>query len=252
MHAAVKPQTRPTHNLLLRAMSPEVLDRLRPNLRPIRFDLGQTLYRPGQALRYVYFPLDAIVSNVHLSADGNTVSVGLIGREGIVGMSSFLSGREPSVEALVIGAGHALRLRRTALDREFERGGAFQHTLLRFTQAFIAQMGQVAMCNRRHSVEQQFCTWLLFCLERSSSNELQLTQELISHLLGVRREGVTRAALKLKRDGLIEYKHGRLTVLDSARLRGFACECHRVVENAYRTLLSGEMLPAGDAEAKII
>jgi CRP-like cAMP-binding protein len=234
-----------THNELLAGLPGEAKERLRSHLKKVRLETDQTLFRPGQALRYVYFPLDAIVTNLHQTTDGHTVSVGVIGHEGIVGMASFLSGRESSVETLVIGAGEALRLRRQALEDEFVRGGEFQRALLRFTQAFIAQMGQVAMCNRRHSVEQQICTWLLFCLERNASNELQLTQEMLSHLLGVRREGVTRAALKLKRDGIIEYTHGRLKVVDPARLQALACECHRVVKSAYKTLLSRPTMATG-------
>ncbi|MGH8273981.1 MAG: Crp/Fnr family transcriptional regulator [Gammaproteobacteria bacterium] len=223
-------------NRLLAALPDAVRERLRPDLIPVTLEFGRTLYRVGETLRHVYFPLDAVVSRLYRAADGFTVSVGLIGCEGIVGLASFLGGYETTAETLVIGAGTALRLDRRALEREFERGDAFQETMLSFTHAFIAQTGQIAVCNRHHTLAQQLCFWLLLYFDRVASNELRLTQELLGELLGVRREGVTRAALELKRDGLLDYRRGRITILDPSGIRALACECYHIVHNAYETL----------------
>ncbi len=225
------------YNGLLAGLPDETCRRLSPGLKPVTLEFGRTLYRPGQPLRYVYFPLDSLISKLYFLANGNTSGIGVIGREGIVGVSSFLSGNETTAEAIVIKTGQALRLGAHELAREFEGDPAFRQTLLNFTQAFMTQMGQVATCNRHHTTEQQLCRWLLTCLDRLSSNELRITQELIAHLLGVRREGITRAALKLRQNGLLGYSRGRITVLDVPRMEQLACECYRVVRNAYETLL---------------
>lgn len=228
-------------NRLLAALPGEVHERLRPAIRTVALESGDILYSPREKLRYVYFPLDAVVSKIYLSSDGKTTALGVVGREGLVGISAFLAGLETTTEARVIMPGAALRLRARALGAEFERGGPFQEALLAFTQAFVAQTGQIAVCNRHHSVEQQLCFWLLLYLERASSNELRITQELLAELLGVRREGVTRAALKLKAAGILDYKHGTLKVLDRERLKSLSCECYYIIHRVYDTMLPAEI-----------
>ncbi|MDN5864249.1 MAG: Crp/Fnr family transcriptional regulator, partial [Gammaproteobacteria bacterium] len=218
-------------NRLLAALPAAEYEHLRANLKPVRLEFGATLYRPRQVLRHVYFPLDAVTARIYLGADGSTTSLGVIGREGIVGMAAFLGGQEILSETQVIAAGTALRLAVDSLGREFDRGGALQKELLAFAQAFSAQTGQIAVCNRHHAVDQQLCFWLMLCLERLPGNEMCVTQELLASLIGVRREGVTRAALKLRKLGLLDYKHGRLKVPDPERLKPLACECYHIVHD---------------------
>jgi CRP-like cAMP-binding protein len=158
-----------------------------------------------------------------------------------VGIALFMGGETTPSRAVVQSAGYGYRLRASVLKREFERGGALQHLLLRFTQALITQMTQTAVCNRHHSVDQQLCRWLLLSLDRLPANQLKMTQELIANMLGVRREGVTEAAGKLQAEGLIQYRRGRITVLDRAQLEARVCECYGVVKKEYDRLLPANM-----------
>lgn len=224
-------------NRLLAALPAAMRARLRAEFEPVTMERDKILYRPGQPLRYVYFPLNGFISKLYLSADGAAASIGLIGSEGMIGLTSFLGGLETTSTAHVIETGTALRLSSHVLEREFEQGGEFQRVLLLFAQAFMAQAGQIAVCNRHHSLSQQLCFWLLLCFERVTSNELRITQETLAGLLGVRREGITRAALKLKEDGLLDYRRGRVIVPELEPIRALSCECYRIVHDAYATLL---------------
>src|SRR5688500_9179418 len=181
------------------------------------------LYEPGEQLEHAYFPLSAIVSLHYVTASGACASVASVGSEGVLGVSLFMGGDTTSSSAVVQTAGEAFRLERRALKQEFDRHGPLQRLLLRYTQALMAQMSQTAVCNRHHSVEQQLCRWLLLTLDRSSSNELTMTQELIANMLGVRREGVTEAAGKLQGYGFISYRRGHITVVDRVGLEGSVC-----------------------------
>jgi CRP-like cAMP-binding protein len=190
-------------------------------------------------LRHVYFPTTSIVSLLYVMADGASAEIAMVGNEGILGVSLFMGGETTPSRAVVQSAGYGYRLGAPLLKQEFNRAGAVLHLLLlRYTQALITQMAQTAVCNRHHSVEQQLCRWLLLSLDRLSTRELTMTQELIANMLGVRREGVTEAAGNLQRAGLIRYTRGRITVLDRARLEQEVCECYAVVKREFDRLLS--------------
>jgi CRP-like cAMP-binding protein len=199
--------------------------------------LGDVLYESGVRLRYVYFPITCIVSLLYVMEDGASAEIAIVGNEGMLGISLFMGGDSTPSRAVVQSAGHAYRLRANLLKDEFARFGPTMHLLLRYTQALITQMAQTAVCNRHHTVDQQLCRWLLLSLDRLASNELAMTQELISNMLGVRREGVTEAAGKLQGAGLIRYRRGVITVLDRPGLEARVCECYQVVKAEFDRLL---------------
>jgi CRP-like cAMP-binding protein len=227
----------PTDNRLLAAMPSVEYEQLAASLERVQMPLGQSVYESGATQGYVYFPTTSIVSLLFVLADGGSAEIAVTGWEGLVGISLFMGGETTPSRAVVQSAGEGYRLRASVLKREFERGGALQHLLLRYTQALITQMAQTAVCNRHHSVDQQLCRWLLLSLDRLPANELVMTQELIANMLGVRREGVTEAAGKLQVDGLISYSRGKITVLDRKRLEKRVCECYAVVKKEYDRLL---------------
>jgi CRP-like cAMP-binding protein len=199
--------------------------------------LGQVLYESGATLSHVYFPTSAIISLLYVMENGASAEIAVVGNEGIVGISLFMGGESTPSRAVVQSAGVGFRLRAQLMKEEFNRAGPVLHLLLRYTQALITQMAQTAVCNRHHSLDQQLCRWLLLSLDRLQDNELVMTQELIANMLGVRREGVTEAALKLQQDGLIKYARGRISVLDRAGLEKRSCECYVVVKKEYDRLL---------------
>ena len=197
-------------------------------------------------MRHAYFPTTSIVSLHYVTESGASAETAGVGNEGMVGISLFTGGNTTPSDAVVQTAGHAYRLERGWLRQEFERGGALQSLLLRYTLALMTQMGQIAVCNRHHSVEQQVCRWLLGMLDRIPSGELEMTQERVASMLGVRREGVTEAALKLQAAGLIRYARGHIAVLDRPGLEHRTCECYRVVKQEYDRLASGTEFIAPD------
>jgi CRP-like cAMP-binding protein len=227
------------YNHLLAALSQSDLDRLEPHLELASLPLGEALYESGKMLRHLYFPLDSIISLLNVMADGSSAEIAVVGNDGVVGVSLFMGGQTTPSRAVVQSAGHAYRLEGTLLKSEFNRAGAFQHLLLRYTQALITQMAQTAVCNRHHSLDQQLCRWLLLSLDRLPSNELIMTQVLIANMLGVRREGVTEAAGRLQQAGLIHYSRGRILVLDRQALEARSCECYAVVKAETERLLPG-------------
>jgi len=228
----------PTRNRLLAALPAEVFDRLLPDLVLAPMPLGKVIYESGAELEHVYFPVTScIVSMLYVMTDGSSAEIAVVGHEGMVGIALFMGGGTTSSRALVQSAGQAFQLEAKALQVEFERHSRLQALLLRYTQALITQTSQTAVCNRYHSVEQQLCRWLLLSLDRLSSNELTMTQELIANMLGVRREGVTEAAGKLQARGLIRYSRGHITVLDRRGLETQVCECYAVVKKEYDRLL---------------
>src|SRR5687767_7462281 len=212
-------------------------ERLRPHLALVTLTLGEALYESGIVLRHVYFPTDSIVSLLYVMADGSSAEIAVVGNEGVIGVSLFMGGETTPSRAVVQSAGHAYQLTGRRLKLEFNRGGAMQHLLLRYTQALLTQMAQTAVCNRHHTLDQQLCRWLLLSLDRLSGTELVMTQELIANMLGVRREGVTEAAGSLQRADLIKYSRGRITVLDRAGLEKRTCECYAVVKKESDRLL---------------
>ena len=237
----------PQQNHLLAAFSPDERHRLYPHLQLVPMPLGKVLYESGDVLRHVYFPTDSIVSLLYVLADGASAEISVVGNEGLIGIALFMGGETTPSRAIVQSAGFAYRLIGQQLKDEFHRSGEMQLLLLRYTQALITQMAQTAVCNRHHSVDQQLCRWLLLSLDRLASNELIMTQELIANMLGVRREGVTEAAGKLDRLGVIRYARGRITVLDRPKLEQLCCECYAVVKKE-----SDRLLPRAAQEAPLI
>jgi CRP-like cAMP-binding protein len=200
--------------------------------------LGKVLYESGDTMRHVYFPTDCIVSLLYVMESGASAEISVVGNEGVVGISLFMGGESTSSRAIVQSAGSAYRLAGQRIKDEFNRHGEMMLLLLRYTQSLITQMSQTAVCNRHHSIDQQLCRWLLLSLDRLSDNTLTMTQELIANMLGVRREGVTEAAGKLQRLGVIDYSRGHITVLDRPKLETLSCECYEVVKRETDRLLS--------------
>lgn len=228
----------PNRNHLLSALPTEDFERLVKHLEPILMPLGKMLYEPNEQLQYAYFPTTSIISLHYVMESGASAETAGVGNEGVVGISLFMGGDTTSSSAVVQTAGYAYRLERHILKQEFDRAGALQHLLLRYTQALMTQMTQTAVCNRHHSVEQQLCRWLLLTLDRLPTNELIMTQELVASMLGVRREGITEAAGNLQRAGYISYRRGHITVLNRAGLEKNTCECYAIVKKEMARLLS--------------
>ncbi len=231
----------PKANSLLASLPDAEWQRWSPNLEPIELPLGKVIYEAGVTLTHVYFPTTAIVSLLYVMESGASAEIAVVGNEGLVGISLFMGGGSTPSRAVVQSAGQGFRLKAELMKVQFERGGPVMHLLLRYTQALITQMSQTAVCNRHHSLDQQLCRWLLLSMDRVEGNVLVMTQELISNMLGVRREGVTEAALKLQKAGLIDYARGHITVLDRAGLEDRTCECYAVVKREYDRLLPAEM-----------
>ena len=227
----------PKQNHLLDALLSTEFDRLLTDLELVKMALGEVLYEPGGVLEHVYFPTSCIISLLYVMENGASAEIAVVGNEGILGISLFMGGETTSSRAVVQSAGYAYKLNAQLLKNEFNRAGPLQRLLLRYTQALITQMAQTAVCNRHHSVEQQLCRWLLLSIDRLATDELTMTQELIANMLGVRREGVTEAAGKLQRDGLINYSRGHITVLNRPALEKRSCECYQVVKTEFDRLL---------------
>jgi CRP-like cAMP-binding protein len=227
----------PQQNYLLAALSAVELKRLKRNLKPVDMPLGEIVYESGRLQDYVYFPTTCIVSLLYVLENGASAEIAVVGNEGVVGISIFMGGGTTPSRAVVQSAGSAYRLPAQWMQKEFTRGGEMQHLMLRYTQALITQMTQTAVCNRHHSVDQQLCRWLLLSIDRLPSPELTMTQELIANMLGVRREGVTEAAGKLQKAGVISYRRGHIKVLNRPKLEGMSCECYEVVRRETARLL---------------
>ncbi len=224
-------------NHLLSALPAAEWARLAAQLVQVDMPLGQVVYESGDRLSHVYFPTTSIISLLYVMEDGASGEIAIVGNEGIVGIAIFMGGETTPSRAVVQSAGKAHRLDTRLLKEEFHRGGPMQRLLLRYTQALITQMAQTAVCNRHHSIDQQLCRWLLLSLDRLPSNELKMTQELIANMLGVRRPGVTEAAMKLQEAGLIRYSYGHIEVLDRPGLERRVCECYSVVKREFDRLL---------------
>ncbi|HTR07348.1 MAG TPA: Crp/Fnr family transcriptional regulator [Paraburkholderia sp.] len=224
-------------NHLLSVLPVAEWERLSPHLVQVDMPLGQVVYESGDKLSHVYFPTTSIISLLYVMEDGASGEIAIVGNEGIVGIAIFMGGETTPSRAVVQSAGKAYRLDTRLLKEEFCRGGPMQRLLLRYTQALITQMAQTAVCNRHHSIDQQLCRWLLLSLDRLPSNELKMTQELIANMLGVRRPGVTEAAMKLQEAGLIRYSYGHIEVLDRPGLEKRVCECYSVVKREFDRLL---------------
>jgi CRP-like cAMP-binding protein len=228
----------PKQNLLLAALPSADYEKLLPELELVRMELGHSLYESGSHLEHVYFPVEGIVSLLYVTEGGNSAELAVVGCEGMIGVSLFMGGETTPNRAIVQSTCKAYRLPAASLKAHFAEGGALQLILLKFTQALITQISQTAVCNLHHSVDQQLCRWLLLSLDRLPENKLQMTQELIANMLGVRRQGVTESAGKLEREGLITYSRGLITVLDRPGLEKRACECYSVVKTETDRLLA--------------
>lgn len=224
-------------NLLLRELPNEVKQRLLPHLDLVDLSLGQVLVESGSKIRHVYFPVDAIVSLLYVMENGASAEIAIVGNDGMVGVALFMGGESTTSRAVVQSAGKALRLIGNRLKEEVNRHGALLFLLLRYSQVLLTQMAQTAVCNRHHSIEQQLCRWLLLSLDRLSNEHLFMTQELIANMLGVRREGVTDAAGKLQKLGMIIYSRGHIQVINRPLLEAHCCECYAVVKKETERLL---------------
>ena len=227
----------PLSNHLLAALPAAEWQRWQPKLEWVPMPLGQVMYESGRTISHVYFPTTAIVSLLYVMESGASAEIAVVGCEGVVGISLFMGGESTPSRAVVQSAGEGYRLSAAAVKEEFNQSHPVMHLLLRYTQALITQMSQTAVCNRHHALEQQLCRWLLLSLDRQQGVDLVMTQELIANMLGVRREGVTEAALKLQHLGLIRYSRGHITVLDRPGLERRTCECYAVVKREYERLL---------------
>ena len=227
----------PQKNKLLAALPAAEFERWLPMLEWVDMPLGHVLYESGKTLSHIYFPITSIISLLYVMENGASAEIAVVGNEGLVGVSLFMGGGSTPSRAVVQSAGAGFRLKAEDMKVEFDRGGPVLHLLLRYTQALITQMSQTAVCNRHHSLDQQLCRWLLLSLDRLSGNELIMTQELIANMLGVRREGVTEAAVSLQSAGLIRYARGRINIIDRPGLERRSCECYAVVKKEYDRLL---------------
>lgn len=231
----------PTQNQLLAALPEAEMIRCCAKLEAVDLPLGKVLYESGSRMTHVYFPTTSIVSLLYVLEDGASAEIAVVGNEGIVGISLFMGGETTPSRAVVQSAGKGYRLQASLMVQEFHRAGPVMHLFLRYTQALITQMAQTAVCNRHHSLDQQLCRWLLLSLDRLTSDELVMTQELIANMLGVRREGVTEAAGRLQEAGLIQYRRGHILVLDREGLERRTCECYAVVKEEYERLLPARL-----------
>lgn len=225
-------------NYLLAALPEDEFARVQNKLEFVSFKLGEVLYESGDMMSFAYLPTTAIISLLYIMENGATTEIGVIGNDGIVGSALFMGGDATTNRAIVQSAGEAVKISAKDLKAEFALGGVFQQMMLRYTQALMTQISQTAVCNRLHSLEQQLCRWLLLSHDRLDSDVLVMTHDLISNMLGVRREGVTLAAQKLAKRNLIKNMRGTITVLDRQGLENAVCECYEVVNTEYNRLLN--------------
>jgi CRP-like cAMP-binding protein len=235
--AAFGESASPRDNLLLAALPPGDYARLLPALEPVALPKGLIVHGAGDPEKYLYFIGEGIVSKSHVMRDGASAEFAITGREGVIGIAAFLGGSSTPGQAVVLSPGHAYRLRMERLRREFDSGSALPDLLLRYTQALMAQTGQIAVCNRYHTAEQRLCRWILSCMDRLSSNDLAMTHERVAEAQGVRREGITTAAGRLQEAGLIRCRRGHWAVLDRAGLEARVCECYAAIKQEYDRLL---------------
>jgi CRP-like cAMP-binding protein len=227
----------PQVNQILKTLGNETINKFFPDLELVKLDLGNVLYESGEKLSHVYFPTSAIISLLYVMENGSSAEIAVVGNEGILGVSMFMGGDTTPSRAVVQSSGYGYRVKVNQLKDGFEHNPETMHVLLKYTQALMTQITQTAVCNRHHSIDQQLCRWLLLSLDRLETNQLKMTQELIANMLGVRREGVTEAAGKLQKSGLIKYSRGLIEVLDRQGIEEKCCECYEVVKDEYDRLL---------------
>jgi CRP-like cAMP-binding protein len=225
-------------NRLLAALSKKDYQNLLTGLEPVKLTFGDILFEPGDNIRHVYFPTSGIVSLLSTVGEGEHVEVGIVGNEGMVGLPAFMGVSKSRTRALVQGEGHALRLNVAELRKELSNGSALHKLLHRYTHSLMTQISQSAACNRFHQVNQRLARWLIMTHDRIEGDEFRLTQEFLSHMLGVRREGVTLAAGALQKQKLISYSRGQIKILDRAGLEATSCKCYEVVKDEYDNFLA--------------
>ncbi len=240
---AVPGAPEPRQNQLLAALSSVEYERLLSDLEPVVLPRGSTIYGAGDRERHLYFITAGLVARLGEFENGALTGFSVTGREGVIGVASFLGGGSTPTLAMALSAGHAYRLPADLVQEEFRHDSALMHLLLHYLRVLVAQIGQNAACSRHHSLEQRLCRCLLACLDRLGSNKLAMTHELISRVLGVRREGVTEAAGRLQQAGLIHYSRGHIVVLDRAALEARVCECYAVINREYGCLLPNDGKP---------
>ncbi len=225
-------------NHILASLPRSDYERLRPHFRLINMRPGESLHEIGARLEHVQFPNSGMVSLVLTSTEGTNVEVGIVAREGMVGTATVLGSAPAVCQAMVQIKGTAMELPVSVLMEEFERSKTLRGLLLSTLQALVTQTAQTALCNRLHSVEERLSRWLLVIGDRIGSNEFELTQEFIAHMLGTRRSGVTVACGQLKAAGLIEYSRGCIHIIDRQGLQDSSCECYGVIQKQFEHLLS--------------
>lgn len=228
---------KPDHNQILSTLTAAERERLYPHMELATISLGQVLHERGAPIEDVYFPTDSIVSLLYVMDDGASAEISVVGHEGVTGVGLCMGAEISASQAVVQSAGYAYRLKGSVLREEFRRNGSLHDRILRYSQALLAQIAQTAVCNRHHTVDQQLCRWVLLSLDRLPTNKLIMTQQLIANMLGVRREGVTEAAGKLQKLGVIRYSRGRISVIDRPQLEELACECYAVVKREFDRLV---------------
>lgn len=229
-------QSRPG-NKILRALPEEEFDRLSPNLREVSFKIGEIVYHPEEPIESVYFVDRGIVSWLAVLEDGNTVEAGVIGPEGLAGVSALLGAKSTPNQGLAQSDVVASRIATGDLIAEFRRNGELNRMILRFVHSMFTQVAQTAACNRLHTLDQRLARWLLMSHDRIAPDGFPLTQEFLSRMLGVRRAGVSVSANSLKQNGLIDYQRGNIRILDRGGLEGAACECYKIVKEEYEQTL---------------
>ena len=227
----------PKQNAILAALPKPDYERLLPDLELVPMPKGWTMSEAGDHVNFLHFPISGIVSMIYILEDGSSSEIALVGNEGMVGVSIFMGGDSMPSSTEVQSVGKAYRLPRKVMKREFSLGGQLQHLALLYTQALIAQTSQTAVCNQHHALDQRLCRWLLMSVDRLHSEELRITQEMISNLLGTRRESITEAVRQLQIDGVIATSRGHITVMDRPKLEKRVCECYEVVKQEYVRLL---------------
>lgn len=238
MASSSVPVHSPLGNRLLAMLSPETYSCLDPHLEIVDLPLGTVLYEPGASLGYGYFPIRCIFSILNVLESGACAETAIVGNEGMLGVALFMGGGASPDRAVVYSKGQAFRLASPLIKQEFSHNVEFRTLMLRYTQSLIMQTAQTAVCNRHHTIDQQLCRRLLLTMDRTGSNELNLTQELIAHSIGVRREGITEAAKRLQNFGVIDYKRGRIVISDRSKLESLCCECYEAVREESNRLFS--------------
>ena len=221
----------PSSNRLLAALPKKEFERLLPELEQVAMPFAEVLYKPGERIRHVYFPNDSVVSLLSEVSDRSSLEVGIVGNEGVVGVSVFMGVNTSQYRAIIQGAGTAMRMKASVLRKEAERTGPLHRLLHLYAHSLLTQVSRSAACNRFHLLDARLARWLLMTGDRLGTDQFRLTQDFSSNMLGVRREGVSKAAGSLQKDELIDYSRGHIRILDRAGLEAVSCECYWVIRD---------------------